>query len=173
MLSALRTGRLYPPRRYPWYSFLLLSLSRPEGHSATERIMSMTNSNDTIGNRTRDHAACTAVPQPTAPPRAPFILRIVQNHHSPNKLQRLCPCVMERYQLSTWRRIAHHCHTAQVFHLLPAHFGNPQRSIVGGQTLLDAVMSHTSWNGSTHTTGDLKYVLLTTFGFLKEFSRPF
>ena len=30
----------------------------------------MTNSSDTIGNRTRDLPACSAVPQPTAPPRA-------------------------------------------------------------------------------------------------------
>ena len=33
--------------------------------------MSMKNSNDTIGNRTRDLPACSAVPQPTATPRAP------------------------------------------------------------------------------------------------------
>ena len=31
----------------------------------------MKNSNDTIGNRTRDLPACSAVPQPTAPPCAP------------------------------------------------------------------------------------------------------
>ena len=30
----------------------------------------MKNSNDTIGNRTRDLPACSAVPQPTALPRA-------------------------------------------------------------------------------------------------------
>ena len=29
----------------------------------------MKNSSDTIGNRTRDLPACSAVPQPTAPPR--------------------------------------------------------------------------------------------------------
>ena len=29
----------------------------------------MKNSNDTMGNRTRDLPACSAVPQPTAPPR--------------------------------------------------------------------------------------------------------
>ena len=29
----------------------------------------MKNSNDTIGNRTRDLPACSAVPQPNAPPR--------------------------------------------------------------------------------------------------------
>jgi len=33
--------------------------------------MSMKNSNDTIGNRTHDLLACSAMPQPTAPPRAP------------------------------------------------------------------------------------------------------
>ena len=32
----------------------------------------MKNSNDTIGNRTRDLPACSAVPQPTAPSRAPY-----------------------------------------------------------------------------------------------------
>jgi hypothetical protein len=35
-------------------------------------IMSMKNSSDTIGNRTRDLPACSAVPQPTAPPAACF-----------------------------------------------------------------------------------------------------
>jgi hypothetical protein len=36
------------------------------------RIKSMKNSNDSIGNQTRDVPACSAVPQPTAPPRAPL-----------------------------------------------------------------------------------------------------
>jgi hypothetical protein len=31
--------------------------------------MSMKNSGDNIGNRTRDLPACSALPQPTAPPR--------------------------------------------------------------------------------------------------------
>ena len=35
--------------------------------------MSMENSSDTIGNRTRDLPTCSAVPQPTAPPRAPVV----------------------------------------------------------------------------------------------------
>jgi len=35
------------------------------------RIVSMKNSNDTIGNRNRDLPTCSAVPQPTALPRAP------------------------------------------------------------------------------------------------------
>jgi len=36
--------------------------------------MSMKNSNDTTGNRTRDLPACSAVPQPTAPLRVPKLL---------------------------------------------------------------------------------------------------
>ena len=32
----------------------------------------MKNSSDTIGNRTRDLLTCSAVPQPTAPPRSPI-----------------------------------------------------------------------------------------------------
>jgi hypothetical protein len=32
----------------------------------------MKTSNDTIGNRTRDLPACSAVPRPTAPSRAPY-----------------------------------------------------------------------------------------------------
>ena len=41
-------------------------LSRPQGHSAAGRFVSMKNSSDTIGNRTRDLSTCSAVPQPTA-----------------------------------------------------------------------------------------------------------
>jgi hypothetical protein len=57
-LSALHTGRLYPQ----------------EG-------LSLKNSSDSIGNRTRDLSACSAVPQPTAPPRtSPSEVYIVQHH---------------------------------------------------------------------------------------------
>jgi hypothetical protein len=41
-------------------------LRQPQKHSAAERITSIRNSIDTIGNRTRDFPACSAVPQPTA-----------------------------------------------------------------------------------------------------------
>jgi hypothetical protein len=34
--------------------------------------VSIKNYNDTIGNRTRDLPVCSAVPQPTAPPRGPI-----------------------------------------------------------------------------------------------------
>ena len=63
------------PRKCSWYSFLL-RLSRPQGHSAAGRIMSMKNSSHTIGNRTRELTACSAVPLTTAPPRAPPKLNI-------------------------------------------------------------------------------------------------
>jgi hypothetical protein len=52
-------------------------LSRPQGHSAAGRIMSMKNSNDTIGNWTRDVPTCVAVPQPTVPPGAPQIQQYI------------------------------------------------------------------------------------------------
>ena len=69
-LSALHTGRLYPPGNIPGTHFCW-RLSQPQGHSAAGRIMSIKNSNDTIGNRTCDLPTCSAVPQPNAPLRAP------------------------------------------------------------------------------------------------------
>jgi hypothetical protein len=45
--------------------------------------MSMKNSNDTIGNRTRDLPACSAVPQPSAPSRAPV-------NHIYTDLKKMC-----------------------------------------------------------------------------------
>jgi len=61
-LSALCTGRLYPQK-----IFLVLISVRgwvdPRGISLAGRIMSMKNSNDTIGNRTRDLPACSVVLQ--------------------------------------------------------------------------------------------------------------
>ena len=72
-MSALRTGRLYPLGNMPGTHFCC-RLSQPPGHCAAGRIISKKNSSDTIGNRTRDIPACSAVPQPTAPPRTPLNL---------------------------------------------------------------------------------------------------
>ena len=62
-MSAQRTSRLYCPENIRGKHFCK-RLSRPQDHSAAGRIMSKKNSNDTIGNRTRDLPACSAVHQP-------------------------------------------------------------------------------------------------------------
>jgi len=61
-LSALHTGRLYPPEYIPGTHFCY-RLSQPQDHSAAGRIVSMKNSNDNIRNRTRDLPACSTVKQ--------------------------------------------------------------------------------------------------------------
>jgi len=61
-----------PPGNIPGTHFCW-RLSQNQGHSAAGRIVSMKNSSDTIGNRTRDLPTCSAVPQPTAPPRASVV----------------------------------------------------------------------------------------------------
>jgi len=43
--------------------------------------MSIKNSNDTIGNRTRDLPACSAVPQPTALPRVPVLCTVRSQYY--------------------------------------------------------------------------------------------
>ena len=50
-----------PPRNTSGTHFCS-RLSRPQGHNVTGRIMSLKNSNDTIGNRTRDLPVCSVVP---------------------------------------------------------------------------------------------------------------
>jgi hypothetical protein len=59
-----------PPGNIPGTHFYY-RMSQPQSHSAAGRIMSMKNSNDIIGNRTRDLLVCSAASQPTALPRAP------------------------------------------------------------------------------------------------------
>jgi hypothetical protein len=58
----------------PTHRCLYLPENIPDTHFcwSLSLIMPMKNSNDTIGNRTRDHTACSAVSQPTAPPRKPI-----------------------------------------------------------------------------------------------------
>jgi len=75
-LSALSTGRLYPPGNIPGTHFCY-RMSRTQGHSAVGRIMSMKNSSGTNGYRTCDHPACSAVSQRTALARARHVLYII------------------------------------------------------------------------------------------------
>jgi hypothetical protein len=72
-LAPLLSGHIYPPGNTPGSHFCY-KLSGTQGHSATGRIMSIKNSNDTIGNQTRDLPACSAVRPPTVPLRAPLYL---------------------------------------------------------------------------------------------------
>ena len=69
-LSAPRIGNLYPPG-YITGTHFSYRMSYPQGHSLAWSFMSKKNSSDNIGNRTRVLPACRAVPQPTAPSRAP------------------------------------------------------------------------------------------------------
>jgi hypothetical protein len=77
-LSALPTGRFYPPGNIPGTHFCYM-LSRLQEHSAAGRIISIKNSHDTIGNRTCGLPACVALPQPTAPPRALYSNKTITN----------------------------------------------------------------------------------------------
>jgi len=66
----------HPPGNIPGIHFCY-RLSQPQGHIAAGKIMSMKNFNETIGNRTRNLPACSAIPQPTAPSSTP-VLTLVQ-----------------------------------------------------------------------------------------------
>jgi hypothetical protein len=52
----------------------MLQAVRPKDHNTAGRILSMNNSSDTIGNRTRDRSDCSAILQPTAPSHAPYFI---------------------------------------------------------------------------------------------------
>jgi hypothetical protein len=60
----------FTPRKIPGTHFCW-RLSRAQGHSAAGRIRSIEKSSDLVENQTRNLLACTVVPQPTTPPRAP------------------------------------------------------------------------------------------------------
>jgi len=62
------SGHLGPLMGLIFFTHFCKRLSEPQCHSAAERITSMKNSSDKIGNKTRDLPACSAVPQLTAPP---------------------------------------------------------------------------------------------------------
>jgi hypothetical protein len=65
-LLTQRIGRFYPPGIVAGTHFCE-RLTQPYGHSAAGRIMSIKNSSNTIGNRTRNLSACSVLPQPSSP----------------------------------------------------------------------------------------------------------
>ena len=58
------THRPHLPSGNPPGTHFCQRLSRPQGHSAIGRIMSLKNSNDTIQDRTSDLPICSTAPQP-------------------------------------------------------------------------------------------------------------
>jgi hypothetical protein len=92
-LSALCTGRIYPPPPPPGNipgTHFCYRLSRYQGHRATGKIMSVKNSSYTIANGTGDLLACSAVPQPTACPI--FCVKFFQNISPPNEFKTSYAC---------------------------------------------------------------------------------
>ena len=75
MLSVC-TGRLYSPRKYSRYSFLLEAESTPGPQFGRKDYVNEKFSIDTIGNRTCDLLASSAVPQPMRRRHTPSLLPV-------------------------------------------------------------------------------------------------
>jgi hypothetical protein len=71
--------------------------------------MSVKNSSDTIGNRTRDVPACSAVPQPNVPPRASLsslvAYKIKDKYHSNSSPALQCAGQPLFYNISKIQRL--------------------------------------------------------------------
>jgi hypothetical protein len=91
--------------------------------------MSMKNSNDTIGKRTRDVPVCRAVPQRTAPPRAPLLSKNIKI-----KTYRTIVLTVVFYERKTWSLTLREEHRLRVFEnrVLRRIFG-PKRDEVTGE----------------------------------------
>ena len=69
----------------------------------------MKNSNDTIGNRTRDLPNCSAVPQPTALPRAPGNLCAEGFEQGTFCIQTRFPSSVTRFSVAKWNKCIYSC----------------------------------------------------------------
>ena len=76
-LSALRTGRLYPPRKYSWYSFLLEAESTPRAIVRSEGFYVNEKSSDISWNRTSDLPICSTAPSPLLPRSPSYLLHLL------------------------------------------------------------------------------------------------
>jgi len=104
-----------------------LRLSRPQVRSADRRIMSIKNSSDPIGYRTRDYPACFTVPQPTASPRAPCELMagllIICRQFCKNKFGDFCvPSVSKYAGIKEGRHLHPVMCTRMVFTVCSCHY---------------------------------------------------
>ena len=90
-LSAPHTGRIPPPGNIPGTNLK---------DTAAGRIISMNNSNDTIGNRTRELSACSTVPQLTGPTRGAGKIMSIKNSNDTigNRNREISPCSTVRHR---------------------------------------------------------------------------
>jgi len=86
------------------------------GHIAAGNVMSMKNSNDTIGYRIRDLPAFSAVPQTTAPSRAPITTRIDYNIAvwTTMAYYQTLPCVFTGAAREYYEDLSHNEHVARL-----------------------------------------------------------
>ena len=80
VVSRRHRPTLPPPPRNIAGAHVCWRLSRPQGHSAAGRIMSMKNSSDTNGYQTCGLPTCSSVSQPAAPPCARYDIRNAIHH---------------------------------------------------------------------------------------------
>jgi hypothetical protein len=101
---------------------LVITRCLPQSHSAARRIMSMKKFNDIIGNQTRNLPACSAVSQPTAPPRAPKVVNTLTKIRSTVGItsRRFGLCILNPSQLIT-RINALWTHLVLLFKCLTCH----------------------------------------------------